>query len=244
MQPDGIDLEYIYIHGLSRPQSPLHHHSSNKQRLNHRPLSASHGSELRAAWPAAGLLPPPADRRTTGRPQSAVHVGRCAPAWDDSPIGREIVHAGLRAPAWDDSLIGRDASHLIARARAAGGVPQRQSSRPRQKGAAAVPLQSHPLPWGELWDLQHTRPAPLCNDAPGLRERLPGASSVYGPQLSQLLSQANKCSAAVGSKYRYVATGARPQTSGSGSSRDATIGAAAAVVERRLVTVRAAFSAC
>jgi hypothetical protein len=290
MQPDGIDLEYVYVQGLSRPQSPRYpnhnakaHRSSptTKSPANRRPQSAGpliHGSACprtaRAEWgvTARVAVPPsaggcgagtcatrPCSARLPPRHEEYAGATLLAQPWDDSPVS---------APARASSLCtgtqvahGYQGSWVSTGARLGSGALATRCLEPHeclqicksdlrgssvpvcsQQVAALRPEGGHLLSRGgglrpgggraPAADPPELRPA--CGLRGSFQEQIHATGTVYIHQLNDLLTHANQCSAALGSKFRYVAARTRKH----GIPVTCWDEAGAAAVERRLVMVR------
>lgn len=217
MQPDGIDLEYVYVPGLSRPQTPTRARSGS--RGDHRGADAGLAAD---ASPRARRGQRPRSRKSSSaRPRSA-HLPQLA--------GRESTHR-----AGYDDIVDLGATWAFHDLSVASGSVPVWGATPQQTWAA--PHVSSPG-WEErlsssrpVWSSSGMQRQPwahaTANDAPlAIHPARPhSAAAVYSAPLTDLLRHANQCAAALGSKYRYVA--AKRQGAMGGTD-----------VERRLVTVR------
>jgi hypothetical protein len=145
MQPDGIDLEYVYVQGVSRPQSPVHNdRAPSGMRGAARGASAlglgSRAGHLRPHSASAQLhkhMVPSSVQQAQVHHRTAVHLpaGSAPGTWVERPRSAMLpprTHAHVRSLQsvwypWDDSLAGMPPRRSAQQAQ--------QHSRPCSAGA-------------------------------------------------------------------------------------------------------------
>jgi hypothetical protein len=296
MQPDGIDLEYVYVQGLSRPQSPIGQNPNSSEKRDRTIASrntpthktswmgsdnvwaeqmsehacAQHGG---ARWDAeqSGGVHSVGDLgrvlssgRSRPRPRSAhllahTHSARAiacsrstgqTPCHDDGSRPLRPLSAGQwPAKSRDDSWLVPENFGKCSRpslTNGSAGALSRSagtgacSNGFKKKGSHSSALRNRPTGHGAVLDTNRPgwvdsahetkwREHPYSHHLPRAVSAAGAAAATYGEPLNELLRRANQCSAALGSKFRYVLAPCKGKGHrGCGAVAD---------VERRLVTV-------